>query len=352
MKRSPASALPAKDAPEKAVLAIGRSPRSQTARAAILVAILTCLAPLAFEYETDSHASTKGLAGKRPHQVHSSHPPATESDFVYAVVPADAAASIHVAPSLESEVLGCLPPGSVVLRDDFKMDPPSSSPNQNSPAAALLETSVAKDPPSSGLRGWTMVRIPRSAVDSSCRTESVKQRNTRSPASTETEFVVGYLHEARFKRFSAMDRIPPGHRTVLDLAATYAFDSLEVRIRTEKFDRTRHRIMSIPDGCFLIDDRLVWGHEIGNPKLQISDIALAWAGVPMEFPKTWIRNLYEIDLERVQLFENAGLAYLFLEGGDGPGHYWLAFTLNKNHVIAKALRLGSFAHDRPCKIRE
>jgi hypothetical protein len=145
-----------------------------------------------------------------------------------------------------------------------------------------------------------------------------------------------YLHASRLKPVKGWKAIgPEGSSGVLKHAG------FEAKVNDPAFVAADHRVTRDANGMVLIDGKLPWGQDGGEPS-RLLKLDLTIAGKPVALPAEATENLYEPNLETLVLLtpgDPAERAILMMANGDGAGGYYVVWAFEKGVYRGRAIMM-------------
>jgi len=149
----------------------------------------------------------------------------------------------------------------------------------------------------------------------------------------------GFVHKSRIL---ILEELPSLKKTFNgDGSITLRNDSIEIGIRTARFDSLKHKIkrQGIGNWVTTVDGKKPWGQDGGMPTLEIIRILFKVNGKAIEFPEELYRDFYEPNLSRINLhFASKDLWFLCMpDNSDGAGYYDAAWIIRNKKVIRRVM---------------
>jgi hypothetical protein len=145
-----------------------------------------------------------------------------------------------------------------------------------------------------------------------------------------------YLHASRLKPVKGWKAIgPEGASGILNHAG------FEAKVNDPAFVAADHRVTRNADGMVLVDGKLPWGQDGGEPNRLLS-LDLTIAGKPVALPAEATENLYEPNLETLVLLtpgDPAKRALLLMANGDGAGGYYVVWAFERGVYRGRAIMM-------------
>ena len=148
-----------------------------------------------------------------------------------------------------------------------------------------------------------------------------------------------YIHGSRLRSVSAWKQV-----TVKDVApesrqVTLAHLGMTVSVKAVPFRAEDHRITKDADGMHRVDGGHPWGQDGGLPRLSLS-LAVELNGRTVPLPAEALRDLYEPSMESLVLLtpsDPAKQAFIWMTNGDGAGGYCVVWAFENGEYRGRAV---------------
>lgn len=143
-----------------------------------------------------------------------------------------------------------------------------------------------------------------------------------------------YLHGSRLKPVNRWKTIAPEGAT-----GRLSHKTFLAEVSATGFDAGAHRISRNADGMTLVDGKVPWGQDGGEPRRGLK-LSVSIGGRKVEIPAAATENLYEPNLETLVLLtpgDPAGRAFLMMQNSDGAGGYVVVWAFEKGIYRGRAV---------------
>lgn len=143
-----------------------------------------------------------------------------------------------------------------------------------------------------------------------------------------------YLHGSRLKPVDHWKAVGPDGAT-----GRLSHKAFVVEVGAPAFDAAGHKITRNADGMVMVDGKVPWGEDGGEPSRGLS-LLVSIAGKPVEVPAAATDNLYEPNLETLVLLtpgDPAERAFLMMQNSDGAGGYVVVWAFEKGVYRGRAI---------------
>lgn len=143
-----------------------------------------------------------------------------------------------------------------------------------------------------------------------------------------------FLHGSRLKPVDEWKAIGPKGATGRLSHKTFA-----VEVSATAFDASAHRISRNADGMTLVDGKVPWGQDGGEPRHGLK-LSVSIGGKKVEIPAAATENLYEPNLETLVLLtpgDPAERAFLMMQNSDGAGGYVVVWAFERGVYRGRAV---------------
>jgi hypothetical protein len=151
-------------------------------------------------------------------------------------------------------------------------------------------------------------------------------------------YLQGYVHKSRILPVDSLASVARGTIRRTKNTVSLSNDSVRFFMRTTNFVQKNHLIEKDPGGFVsAIDHQIPSGTDGDLPATEIAGISLTIHGRPVEFAAKHYRDLYEPNLETVNLVTDrrGGLILTMPFNSDGAGGYSAAWLIRGGKVVRR-----------------
>jgi len=151
-------------------------------------------------------------------------------------------------------------------------------------------------------------------------------------------YLQGYVYKSRILPVDSLASVARGTIRRTKNTVSLTNDSVRFFMRTTNFVQKNHLIEKDSGGFVTaIDHRRPMGTDGDLPRTEITEISLTIQGMPVEFTRKHYRDLYEPNLETVNLVTDrrGGLILTMPFNSDGAGAYCAAWLIRDRKMVRR-----------------